>query len=83
MKSLGVIAPGPRAPQPGAPIAWVTTARFLETFALGSLRNLPDLDALGAAGEKDPHVDVEAALDEALGLMEPEDTALDQAEIEV
>ena len=29
LKSLGVIAPGPRAPQPGAPVAWVTTARFL------------------------------------------------------
>ena len=35
LKSLGVIAPGPRAPMPGAPIAWVTTARFLEVFALG------------------------------------------------
>jgi chromosome segregation and condensation protein ScpB len=35
LKSLGVIAPGPRAPMPGAPIAWVTTARFLEFFALG------------------------------------------------
>ena len=50
LKSLGVIAPGPRAPMPGAPIAWVTTARFLETFALGSLRDLPDLDALDGAG---------------------------------
>ncbi|MEK8121987.1 SMC-Scp complex subunit ScpB [Methylocystis sp. IM4] len=50
LKSLGAIAPGPRAPQPGAPIAWVTTQRFLEMFALGSLRDLPDLDTLGAAG---------------------------------
>ncbi len=43
LKSLGVIAPGPRAPKPGAPIAWVTTARFLEMFAFGSLRDLRDL----------------------------------------
>ncbi len=53
LKSLGVIAPGPRAPQPGAPIAWVTTARFLEVFALGSLRDLPDLDALDDAGAEE------------------------------
>jgi chromosome segregation and condensation protein ScpB len=79
LKRLGVIAPGPRAPQPGAPIAWVTTARFLEVFALGSLRDLPDLDALDDAGARD----IEAALDDALRLMEAEDTALDQAEIEV
>ncbi len=85
LKSLGVIAPGPRAPEPGAPIAWVTTQRFLEVFALGSLRDLPDLDALDdpRAGEAE---DVEAALDDALRLMEEEggeadDTALDETEI--
>lgn len=71
LKSCGVISPGPRAPEPGAPIAWVTTSRFLEAFALGSLRDLPDLDAL----------------DEALGLMEEggveaDDTALDETEAE-
>ena len=70
LKSIGVIAPGPRAPEPGAPIAWVTTARFLEVFALGSLRDLPDLDALGAAGA--------TALDDALGLIEA-DGAEDEA----
>jgi segregation and condensation protein B len=71
LKSLGVIAPGPRAPQPGAPIAWFTTARFLEVFTLGSLRDLPDLDAL-AAGATDVDDDVEAALDDVLELMEEE-----------
>ena len=70
LKSLGVIAPGPRAPMPGAPIAWVTTARFLEMFALGSLRDLPDLDALEAAGpvQSERIDEVEAALDDAFGL---------------
>ena len=72
LKSLGVIAPGPRAPMPGAPIAWVTTARFLEIFALGSLADLPDLDTLDAAGGSGRETDdaIEAALDDALGLFE-------------
>ncbi len=81
LKSLGVIAPGPRAPQPGAPIAWVTTARFLEVFALGSLRDLPDLDALGVAGAGGRVVDdqIEDALDDALGLFETPGAADDDA----
>jgi segregation and condensation protein B len=89
LKSLGVIAPGPRAPMPGAPIAWVTTQRFLEAFALGSLNDLPDLDTLDAAGAKGSDVDdeVEAALDDALGLIEEEgaeveDRELDETEVE-
>ncbi|HEY8163884.1 MAG TPA: SMC-Scp complex subunit ScpB [Methylocystis sp.] len=87
LKSAGVIAPGPRAPEPGAPIAWVTTSRFLEMFALGSLRDLPDLDALDAAGMREADGGVEAALDDALGLLEKEaaeaeDGAFDDTEIE-
>jgi segregation and condensation protein B len=89
LKSLGVIAPGPRAPMPGAPIAWVTTPRFLEVFALGSLRDLPDLESRDATAVVGRDVDdeVEAALDEALGLIEEEreevdDSALDETEVE-
>ena len=89
LKSLGVIAPGPRAPQPGAPIAWVTTARFLEVFALGSLRDLPDLDALEAPGpvQSECNDEVEAALDDAFGLddeegADEEDGAFDEAAFE-
>jgi segregation and condensation protein B len=73
LKSFGVIAPGPRAPEPGAPIAWVTTQRFLEIFALGSLRDLPDLDALQDAGAGNGNDNVEVALDDALGLREEEE----------
>jgi len=85
LKSIGVIAPGLRAPEPGAPIAWVTTQRFLEMFALGSLRDLPDLDSLDdpRVGKTDDRID--AALDAALGLIEEEeaqDCELDEAEIE-
>jgi hypothetical protein len=68
LKSLNVIAPGTRAPQPGAPMAWVTTQRFLEVFALGSLNDLPDLEALGDHGARERDDDVEAALDDTLGL---------------
>jgi hypothetical protein len=50
----------------------VTTARFLEVFALGSLRDLPDLDALGAARAVGSESDdeIEGVLDDALGLFE-------------
>jgi segregation and condensation protein B len=88
LKSLGVIAPGPRAPMPGAPIAWVTTARFLEVFPLGSLRDLPDPDVLDAAGAEGRETDgeIEGALDDALGLFEmegaPDDDALSETEWE-
>lgn len=90
LKSLGVIAPGPRAPEPGAPIAWVTTQRFLEVFALGSLRDLPDLDTLDIPAtpllERDD--EIEAALDDAFGLdnqesADEDDDAFDETEVEV
>lgn len=45
-----LIAPGPRAPRPGAPFAYVTTAQFLERFGLETLADLPDLEALQDAG---------------------------------
>jgi segregation and condensation protein B len=68
LKSAGVIAPGSRAPMPGAPIAWVTTQRFLEMFALGSLRDLPDLGVLDDPSVGEAEGTVEAAIDDALGL---------------
>ena len=50
LRDKALIAPGPRSPQPGAPFAYVTTGRFLETFGLESLGDLPDLEALQDAG---------------------------------
>jgi hypothetical protein len=52
----------------------VTTARFLEIFALGSLRDLPDPDALEAPGPapSERNDEVEAALDDAFGLDDDE-----------
>ncbi len=44
LKRHGLIAAALRAPEPGAPLAWVTTGRFLEAFGLASLRDLPEIE---------------------------------------
>jgi segregation and condensation protein B len=71
IKRHGLIDGAIRAPQPGAPFAYVTTRKFLEVFGFGSLRDLPDLEQLKAErllqrgqGEND--------LDSALGFMNVE-----------
>jgi segregation and condensation protein B len=48
LKRHGLIDGAIRAPQPGAPFAYVTTRKFLEAFGLASLRDLPDLEQLKA-----------------------------------
>ena len=60
LRDKALIAPGPRAPKPGAPFAYVTTARFLETFGLETLGDLPDLEALQDAGLADEAKQLEA-----------------------
>jgi segregation and condensation protein B len=50
LKRHGLIDGAIRAPQPGAPFAYVTTRRFLEAFGFASLRDLPDLERLKAEG---------------------------------
>ena len=50
LRGAGLIASGPRAPRPGAPYTYVTTDRFLLEFGLGTLRDLPDFEALEDAG---------------------------------
>jgi segregation and condensation protein B len=50
LRSFGLIATGPRSPQPGAPYTYVTTPAFLELSGFASLRDLPDLDRLEEAG---------------------------------
>lgn len=55
-----LIATGPRSPRRGAPYTFVTTAQFLATFGLQSLRDLPDREMLadaGVSGEGLRHVD--------------------------
>jgi chromosome segregation and condensation protein ScpB len=48
LKRHGLIDGAIRAPEPGAPFAYVTTKRFLEVFGFASLRDLPDLERLKA-----------------------------------
>jgi segregation and condensation protein B len=65
-----------RAPQPGAPFAYVTTKTFLEAFGFRTLRDLPDLERLKSEGLAQVG-QVEDALDSALGLAEENVDAID------
>jgi segregation and condensation protein B len=76
LKRCGLIDGAIRAPQPGAPFAYVTTRTFLEAFGFASLRDLPDLERLKAeglmqTGQGEDH------LDSALGLAEEEQDSLE------
>ena len=51
LRYKNLIGNGPKSPRPGAPHTFLTTAEFLATFDLQSLRDLPELDL--AAGEPD------------------------------
>ncbi|WP_159732570.1 SMC-Scp complex subunit ScpB [Methylosinus sp. Ce-a6] len=78
LKRLGLVDGALRAPEPGAPFAYVTTRKFLEAFGLVSLRELPDLERPEEEGLLQPAAS-EAALDLALGYGDnPEDRADDQ-----
>ena len=71
LKRHGLIDGAIRAPQPGAPFAYVTTRKFLEAFGFASLRDLPDLEQLKAEGLLQ-RGQGENDLDSALGFMNVE-----------
>jgi segregation and condensation protein B len=76
LKRHGLIDGAIRAPQPGAPFAYVTTGKFLEAFGFATLRDLPHLDQLkdeGLMRVGQPEDD----LDSALGLAEENADAID------
>jgi segregation and condensation protein B len=51
LKRIGLIGGGPRAPFPGAPLTYMTTAGFLSRFGLGTLRDLPEIEGIeGSSG---------------------------------
>ncbi len=53
LRYKNLIGNGPKSPRPGAPHTFVTTAEFLATFDLQSLRDLPELDlTVGDADEE-------------------------------
>ena len=72
MRSAGLIAAGPRSPQPGAPYTYVTTPGFLARFGFDSLRDLEDFEQLQDAGllDQGPRGD---SLARALGFEERAD----------
>jgi segregation and condensation protein B len=72
LKRHGLIDGAIRAPQPGAPFAYVTTRKFLEAFGLASLRDLPDLERL-KGGDLPDRRQGKNDLDSALGLGDDED----------
>jgi segregation and condensation protein B len=72
LKRHGLIDGAIRAPQPGAPFAYVTTRKFLEAFGLATLRDLPDLGRLKAEGLMRTG-QREDELDGALGLVDEQD----------
>jgi segregation and condensation protein B len=76
LKRHGLIDGAIRAPQPGAPFAYVTTRKFLEVFGFASLRDLPDLERLKLEGMIQTG-QVEDDLDSALGLAEEERNSLE------
>jgi segregation and condensation protein B len=72
LKRHGLIDGAIRAPQPGAPFAYVTTKTFLEVFGFASLRDMPDIEPFKTersmlTGQGEPE------LDKALGLGDGED----------
>jgi segregation and condensation protein B len=72
LKRHGLIDGSLRAPEPGAPFAYVTTKRFLEVFGLASLRHLPDIERLEEEGLlQRPQPDID--LDDALGILGEDD----------
>jgi segregation and condensation protein B len=50
LMEAGWIRPGKRKETPGRPLTWMTTEAFLDHFGLESLRELPGVDELKAAG---------------------------------
>jgi segregation and condensation protein B len=72
LKRHGLIDGAIRAPQPGAPFAYVTTRKFLEAFGFATLRDLPDLERLKAEGLQQLGQG-DADLDSTLGLAEQGD----------
>jgi segregation and condensation protein B len=85
LRRLGLIANGPRSPEPGAPIMYVTTPEFLKRFGLESLDALPEREKLEEAGlldkarllaqrralARDPAANLPAPLDQEEEAVEP------------
>ncbi len=76
LKRLGLLGAGPRMPQVGAPLTYVTTPAFLERFGMNSLRDLPEIqdsqDAMCSVPSERRQGDLTLLYDEATAeVLEP------------
>jgi segregation and condensation protein B len=53
LKRIGLIGGGLRAPLAGAPLTYITTAKFLSTFGLATLRDLPEIEGIRSNDARD------------------------------
>ena len=81
LKRLDLIDGALRAPEPGAPFAYVTTKKFLEAFGFATLRDLPDIEKLEDEGLLQ-RPQTEAELDDAFNLSGEDGLDFDDAELE-
>ena len=79
LRAAGLIATGPRSPQPGAPYNFVTTPGFLAHFGFESLGNLEDFEQLQDAGLLESADGAEIARALGLGGRDIGDHARDEA----
>jgi chromosome segregation and condensation protein ScpB len=75
LRSLSLIAAGPRSPKPGAPYTFVTTKGFLSQFGLDTLRELPDIEQLEEAGLLSKDKLLAGELPESFGITADDDTS--------
>jgi len=75
LRSLDLIAAGPRSPQPGAPYTFVTTNGFLSQFGLDTLRDLPDIEQLREAGLLSKATLMSGEFSGSMGVLEDDDTS--------
>lgn len=81
LRGQGLIAAGPRSPQPGAPYTYVTTPGFFVHFGFESLCDLANMEKLEDAGL----LSKAALLDDLAGVLGPtfgEAKADDEMEVE-
>ena len=81
----GWVKPGKRKEGPGRPVTWVTTEAFLDHFGLASVKDLPGVEELKAAGllDKRPAIAAYGATftEEQMAAQEAErEAALEEAE---
>ena len=59
LMEMGWVKPGKRREIPGRPVTWLTTPAFMDHFGLSSLRDLPGMEELRAAGLLDSRPAIE------------------------